>query len=87
MGDLTDTLPPINQESDSAGWLELAWLHEELEDAKKVIMALQSLAASNTTAPEPEPEVPKWKEHTSKKGPKWRNPTPFQERWMRQNHL
>ena len=77
MGDLTDTLPPVNQESDSAGWLELAQLCEELEDAKKVIMALQSLAASNTAAPEPEPEVPKWKEHAAKKGPKMAKPDAF----------
>ena len=77
MGDLTDALPPVSQESDSAGWLELAWLHEELEDAKKVIMALQNLATSNTAALEPEPEVPKWKEHAAKKGPKRVKPDAF----------
>ena len=59
MGDLTDTIPPINTESDSAGWLELVQLHEELEDAKKVIVALQNLAASNTAAPEPDADIPK----------------------------
>ena len=77
MGDLTDVLPPVNQESDSMGWLELAWLHKELENAKKVIMALQNLAAANTAALEPEPEVPKWKEHTAKKGPKMAKPDAF----------
>ena len=40
MGDLTDTLPQVNQESDSAGWLKLAQFHKELEDAKEVIAAL-----------------------------------------------
>ena len=70
-------LPPVNQESDSEGWLELVQLCEELEDAKKVIMVLQNLAASNTAAPEPEPEVPKWKEHAAKKGPKMAKPDAF----------
>ena len=77
MGDLTDALLPVNQESDSTGWLELAWLHKKLKDAKKVIMALQNLAAANTAALEPEPEVPKWKEHTAKKGPKMAKPDTF----------
>ena len=33
-------------------------------------MALQNLTASAMVAPESELEVPKWKEHTLKKGPK-----------------
>jgi len=49
MGDHVDefpsTLPPVNVEADSAGWLAIAKLHEELEDAKRVITALQGLAA------------------------------------------
>ena len=77
MGDLTDVLPPVNQESNNAGWLELVWLHEKLEDAKKVIAALQNLAAMNTTALEPEHKVPKWKEHAQKKGPKMVKPDAF----------
>ena len=77
MGDLTDALPPVNQESDSTGWLELVQLREELEDAKKVIVALQNLAAMNTAAPEPEPEVPKWKEHAPKRGLKMAKPDAF----------
>ena len=77
MGDLTDTIPPVNPGNDNEGWLELAWLHQELEDAKKVIMALQNLAVSNTAAPEPESEVPKWKEHAPKKGPKMAKPDAF----------
>ena len=77
MGDLTDTIPPVNPGNDNEGWLELAWLREELEDAKKVIMALQNLAASDTVASEPEPEVPKWKEHAAKKGPKMAKPDAF----------
>ena len=77
MGDLTDALPPINQESDSAGWLAIAKLHEELEDTKKVITALQNLAAMATVIPEPEPEVPKWREHAPKKGLKMVKPDAF----------
>ena len=77
MGDLTNTISLINQESDSAGWLELACLCKELQDAKKVITVLQNLATTNTAAPELEVEVPEWKKHASKKGPKMAKPDAF----------
>ena len=64
MGDHVDAPLPVNTGNDNEGWMELARLHEELEDAKKVIMALQNLAAAATAAPAVEPEVPKWKKHT-----------------------
>ena len=83
MGDhideLPSTLPPVNAEADSAGWLAIAKLREELEDAKRVIAALQGLAAAATAAPvsEPEPEVPKWKRHARERGPKMAKPDAF----------
>ena len=48
-----------------------------MEDAKKVIVALQNLAAMNTATLESEPKVPKWKEHAQKKGPKMVKPDAF----------
>ena len=48
-----------------------------MEDAKKVIVALQNLAAMNTATLESEPKVPKWKEHAQKKGPKMVKPDTF----------
>ena len=54
-------------------------MHKELEDAKKVIMALQNFAAVATVAlaPESESGVPKWKEHAPKKGPTMAKPDTF----------
>ena len=81
MGDNINAPPPINPGDDNEGWLELARLRQELEDAKKVIMALQNLAVANAAAPAPalapEPEVPKWKENAPKKGPKMAKPDAF----------
>ena len=80
MGDNIDDVPnPALTNNKSVGWLELACLQEELEDAKKVIMALQSLAAENTTALERSTEEPKWKRNTSKngKGPRMAKPDTF----------
>ena len=81
MGDNIDAPPPINTQDDNEGWLELARLRQELEDAKKVIMVLQNLAVANAAAPAStsalESEVPKWKEHAPKKGPKMAKPDAF----------
>ena len=79
MGDNIDAPPPINTGDNNEGWLELARLRQELEDAKKVIMALQNLAVASAAAPAPapEPEVPKWKENAPKKGPKMAKPDAF----------
>ena len=79
MGDNIDAPPLINTQDDNEGWLELARLRQELEDAKKVIMALQNLAVANAAAPAPvpEPKVPKWKENAPKKGPKMAKPDAF----------
>ena len=79
MGDLTDTVPvPVTSHEDSAtGWLELARLRQELEDAKRVIAALQSLATSATAALEHDNDVPEWKRHTPKGNLKMAKPDPF----------
>jgi hypothetical protein len=78
MGDLTDSVPVTNQDNSATGWMELACLRKELEDTKRVIPALQGLAASATAAhDDDDDDVPEWKRRVPKGNLKMAKPDPF----------
>jgi hypothetical protein len=75
----TSTIPTA---SEASGWAELARLRQELEDAKKVIQALQQMTAENAQHKEEHVSKQTWRQHLDKgtRGPKMVKPPYFTEK-------